>query len=111
MRTAIAADCPQTVTGLRDIAAVPTSLRLQIAATVDGLIEEIHGRPAAAAERLRAAASGWEALGYRVEAAFTYHDLARNLRAAQDATAPSETEHAHSLCRDLGVMPLVHAGA
>jgi DNA-binding SARP family transcriptional activator/tetratricopeptide (TPR) repeat protein len=106
VRTAIAAGCPETVTGLRDIAAVPTPLRLQIAATVDGLIEEIHGRPAAAAGCLRDAASGWETLDYRVEAAFTRADLARNLRAAGDPDAQPATEHAHTLCRDLGIAPL-----
>jgi hypothetical protein len=77
VRTAVAARCPETATGLRDIAAVPTTLRLLIVATVAGLIEEICGRPAAAAERLRDAASGWEALDYRVEAAFASADLAR----------------------------------
>ena len=110
-RTAIAAGCPQTVTSLRDIAAVPTPLRLQIAATVDGLIQEIHGRPAAAAGQLRNAASGWEALAYRVEAAFTHHDLARNLRAASDPAAESATEHAETLCRELGLVPLLHTRA
>ena len=110
MRTAIAAGCPDTVTGLRDIAAVPTPLRLHIAATVDGLTEEIHGRPAAAAGRLGDAASGWKALGYRVEAAFTHADLARNLRATGDPTARSATEHAISLCGELGVVPLLHIG-
>jgi DNA-binding SARP family transcriptional activator/tetratricopeptide (TPR) repeat protein len=110
-RTAMAAGCPETVTGLRDIAAVPTPLRSHIAATVDGLIKEIHGRPAAAAERLRSAASGWETLGYRVEAALTHADLARNLRAASDPTAKSAAGHAESLCRDLGLVPLLHMGA
>src|SRR5262249_54025440 len=47
VRTAIAGGCPETVTGLRDIAAVPTPLRLHIAATVAGLTEEIRGRPVA----------------------------------------------------------------
>jgi DNA-binding SARP family transcriptional activator/class 3 adenylate cyclase/tetratricopeptide (TPR) repeat protein len=108
VRTAIAAGCPQTVTGLRDIAAVPTPLRSQIAATVAGLIEEIHGRPAAAAGHLRGAASGWEALDYRVEAAFSHADFARNLRAAGDPAARSATEHAQSLCEELGVVPLLH---
>jgi class 3 adenylate cyclase/tetratricopeptide (TPR) repeat protein len=107
VRTAIAAGCPQTVTGLRDIAAVPTPLRSNLAATIDGLTEEIHGRPAAAAERLRTAASGWEALGYRVEAAFTHADLARNLRAAGDPAAPSATERAEMLCRELSIVPLL----
>src|SRR5215469_4857896 len=105
-RTAIASGCPETVTGLRDIAAVPTPLRLQIAATVAGLIEEICGRPAAAAERLRDAASGWEALDYRVEAAFTSADLARNLHAAGDPDAVPATEHAGSLCCELGILPI-----
>jgi DNA-binding SARP family transcriptional activator/tetratricopeptide (TPR) repeat protein len=109
-RTAIAAGCATTVTGLRDIAAVPTPLRSQIAATVAGLIEEIHGRPAAAAGHLRGAASGWEALDYRVEAAFTHADFARNLRAAGDPAARSATEHAKSLCEELGVVPLLHVG-
>jgi len=111
VRTAIAAGCPETVTGLREIAAVPTPLRSHIAATVDGLIKEIHGRPAAAAERLRSAASGWETLGYRVEAALTHADLARNLRTAGDTTVISATAHAESLCRDLGLVPLPHMGA
>jgi class 3 adenylate cyclase/tetratricopeptide (TPR) repeat protein len=106
-RTAIAAGCPETVTGLQPIAAVPTPLRLQIAATLAGLIEEVRGRPAAAAERLRDAASGWEALDYQVEAAFTRADLARNLRAAGDPTARPATEHAHSACRELGIVPLI----
>jgi hypothetical protein len=110
VRTAIAAGCPETVTGLRDIATVPTPLRSHIGATVDGLIEEIHGRPAAAAERLRAAASGWEALGYPVEAALTRADLARNLRAAGDPAAKSATKHAKSLRHDLGIVPLLHMG-
>jgi tetratricopeptide (TPR) repeat protein len=110
-RTAIAAGCPETVTGLRDIAAVPTPLRLQIAATVDGLIEEIHGRPATAAEHLRDAASGWEALSYRVEAAFTRADLSRNLRAAGDPAARPATEHADSACRELGIVPLLRMDA
>ena len=110
VRTAIAAGCPETVTGLREIAAVPTPLRLQIAATVDGLIEEIHGRPAAAAEHLRDAASGWEALDYRVEAAFTHADLARNLRAAGDPAARSAAEHGESVCRELGIVPLLPTG-
>jgi hypothetical protein len=87
------------VTGLRDIAALPTPLRSHIAATVDGLIDEIHHRPAAA--------SGWEALGYPVEAALTRADLARNLSAAGDPTANSATAHATSLCRDLGIVPLL----
>ncbi len=95
------------MTGLRDIAAVPTPLRSNLAATIDGLTEEIHGRPAAAAERLRTAASGWEALGYRVEAAFTHADLARNLRAAGDPAAPSATERAEMLCRELSIVPLL----
>ena len=111
VRTAIAAGCPETVTGLRDLAAVPTPLRLRIAATVAGLIEEICGRPAAAAERLRDAASGWEALDYRVEAAFTSADLARNLRTAGDPTAKSAVEHAKLLCSDLGLVLLLHMGA
>ena len=109
VRTAIAAGCPDTVTNLRDIATVPTPLRSHIAATIDGLIEEIHGRPAAAAERLRAAASGWEALGYPVEAALTRADLARNLRAAGDPAALSATAHAKSLCGELGIV-LLHKG-
>lgn len=109
-RTAIAAGCPETLTGLRDIAAAPTPLRSHIAATVDGLIKEIHGQPAAAAERLRSAASGWETLGYRVEAALTHADLARNLRAAGDPTAKSAAGHAESLCRALGLVPLLHIG-
>ena len=107
VRTAIAAGCEGTVTGLRDIAALPTPLRSHIAATVDGLIEEICGRPAAAAERLDAAASGWEALGFPVEAALTRADLARNLSAVGDPTANSATAHATSLCRDLGIVPLL----
>ncbi len=109
VRTAIAAGCPDTVTNLRDIATVPTPLRSHIAATIDGLIEEIHGRPAAAAEPLRAAASGWEALGYPVEAALTRADLARNLRAAGDPAALSATAHAKSLCGELGIV-LLHKG-
>jgi len=111
VRTAIAAGCPDTVTGLREIAAAPTPLRSHIAATVDGLIEEIHGRPAAAAEHLRDAASGWEALGYRVEAAFTRADLSRNLRAAGDPAARSAAEHAELLRRELGIVPLLRMGA
>jgi tetratricopeptide (TPR) repeat protein len=110
VRTAIAAGCQGTVTGLRDIAALPTPLRSHIAATVDGLIDEIHDRPAVAAERLHAAASGWEALGYPVEAALTRVDLARNLSAAGDPTANSATAHATSLCRDLGIVPLLTMG-
>jgi DNA-binding SARP family transcriptional activator/tetratricopeptide (TPR) repeat protein len=110
VRTAIAADCPETVTGLRDIAAVPTPLRSHIAATVEGLIEEICGRPVAAAGRLRAAASGWEALGYPVEAALARADFARTLRAAGNPTANSATAHAKALCRDLGLVPLLHMG-
>jgi hypothetical protein len=106
VRTAIAGGCPETVTGLRDIAAVPTPLRLQIEATVAGLIEEICGRPGAAAERLRDAASSWEALDYRVEAAFTRADLARTLRAAGDPDAIKATERADSICRDLGIVPI-----
>jgi DNA-binding SARP family transcriptional activator len=109
-RTAIAAGCPEIVTGLQDIAAMPTPLRSHIAATVDGLIEEVHGRPGTAAERLRAAASGWEALGHPVEAALARADLARNLRAAGAPTAKSATEHAKSLCRELGIVPLLHVG-
>jgi DNA-binding SARP family transcriptional activator/tetratricopeptide (TPR) repeat protein len=109
-RTAIAAGCPDIVTGLRHIATVPTPLRSHIAATVDGLVEEIHGRPAAAAERLRAAASGWAALGYSVEAALTRADLARNLRAAGDPAARSATARAKSLCGELGIVPLLHTG-
>jgi hypothetical protein len=81
------------------------------AATVDGLIEEIHGRPAAAAEHLRDAASGWETLGYRVEAAFTRADLSRNLRAAGDPAARSAAEHAELLRRELGIVPLLRMGA
>jgi DNA-binding SARP family transcriptional activator/tetratricopeptide (TPR) repeat protein len=104
-RTAMAAGCPETVIGLRDIAAVPTPLRMHIAATVDGLIEEIHARPAAAAERLRSAASGWEILGFRVEAALTHADLARNLRAAGDPNAKSAARHAEALWLELGLMP------
>jgi DNA-binding SARP family transcriptional activator/class 3 adenylate cyclase len=111
VRTAIAAGCPETVTGLRDIAAVPTPLRLHVAATVEGLIEEICGRPAAAAGRLRAAASGWEALGYPVEAALTCADLARTLRSAGDPTAKSAAEHAKTLCGELGLVPLPQMGA
>jgi len=111
VRTAVAAGCPETVTGLREIAAVPTPLRSHIAATVDGLIKEIYGRPAAAAERLRSAASGWETLGYRVEAALTHADLARNLRTAGDPTVLSATARAKSLFRDLGLVPLPHMGA
>jgi DNA-binding SARP family transcriptional activator/tetratricopeptide (TPR) repeat protein len=110
VRTAIAAGCPETVTGLREIAAVPTPLRLLIAATVDGLIEEIHGRPAAAAEHLRGAASGWETLDYRVEAAFTRADLSRNLRAAGDPAARSAAEHTELLRRELGIVPLPRMG-
>ena len=106
VRTAIAAGCPETVTGLRDIAAVPTPLRLQIAATVVGLLEEIHGRPDAAAGHMRDAASGWEVLDYWVEAAFARVDLARNMRAAGDPDAAPATEHADSVCRDLGIIPL-----
>jgi len=106
VRTAIAGGCPETVTGLRDIAAVPTPLRLQLEATVAGLIEEIHGRPAAAAQRLRDAASGWEALDFPVEAAFTRADLARNLRASTDPDATRATQHADSICRDLGIVPI-----
>jgi hypothetical protein len=109
-RTAIAAGCPDTVTGLRDIAAVPTPLRSHIAATVDGLLEEIYGRPGAAAELLRTAATGWEALGFRVEAAFTGADLARNLRAAGDPAAESAVAHAESLRRELGIAPLLRTG-
>jgi DNA-binding SARP family transcriptional activator/tetratricopeptide (TPR) repeat protein len=111
VRTAIAAGCPETVTGLRDIAAVPTPLRAQIAATIDGLTEEIRGRPAAATERLRVAAAGWEALDYLVEAAFTRADLARNLRASRDPTARPATERADSACRELGIVPLIHVRA
>ena len=107
VRTAIAAGCQGTVTGLRSIDASPTPLRSHIAATVDGLIDEIHGRHGAATERLRAAASGWEALGHPVEAALTWADLARNLRAAADPTANSATVHAKSLCDDLGIVPLL----
>src|SRR5262249_49781065 len=107
VRTAIAAGYPEAVTGLREIAAVPTPLRLQIAATVDGLIEEIHDRPTAAADHLRDAASGWEALDYRVEAAFTHADLARNLRAAGDPAARSAAEHSELLRRELGIVPLL----
>jgi class 3 adenylate cyclase len=110
VRTAIAAGCPETVTGLREIAAVRTPLRLQIAATVDGLIEEIHGQPAAAAAHLRDAASGWETLDYRVEAAFTRADLSRNLRAAGDPGARSAAEHTESLRRELGIVPLLSMG-
>jgi hypothetical protein len=110
VRTAIAAGCPETVTGLREIAAVRTPLRLHIAATVDGLIEEIHGRPAAAAEHLRDAASGWETLDYRVEAAFTRADLSRNLRAAADPAARSAVEHTESLHPELGIVPLLRTG-
>jgi hypothetical protein len=98
------------VTALRGIAAVPTPLRSHIAATVDGLIEEIHGRPASAAEHLREAASGWETLGYRVEAAFTRADLARNLRAAGDPAARPAAEHAELLRRELGIVPLLRMG-
>ena len=61
--------------------------------------------------RLRAAASGWEALGYAVEAALTRADLARNLRTAGDPAATAATAHANSLCRDLGLVPLLHADA
>jgi DNA-binding SARP family transcriptional activator/tetratricopeptide (TPR) repeat protein len=107
VRTAIAAGCQGTVTALRRIDALPTPLRSHIAATVDGLIHEIHDRPAAAAERLHAAASGWEALGHPVEAAFTWADLARNLSAVGDPTANSVTAHAKSLCDDLGIVPLL----
>jgi hypothetical protein len=110
VRTAIAADCPETVTGLREIAAVPTPLRLQIAATVDGLIEEIHGRPTAAAEHLRDAASGWETLDYRADAAFTRADLSRNLRAAGDPAARSAAHHTEPLRRELGIVPLLRIG-
>jgi len=110
VRTAIAAGCPEVVTSLRDIAAAPTPLRSNIAATLDGLIEQIHGRPSAAAERLRAAASGWEALGYPVETALTRADLARNLCAAGDPTAKAAAAHAKSLCRNLGLVPLPQVG-
>jgi hypothetical protein len=110
VRTVIAAGCPEIVTGLHDIATVPTPLRSHIAATVDGLIEEIHGRPDTAAERLRAAVSGREALGHPVEAALTRADLARNLRAAGDPTAESATAQAKSLCGELGIVPLLHVG-
>ena len=107
VRTAIAAGCPETVIGLHDIAAAPTPLRSHIAATVGGLIEEIRGRRGAAAELLRTAATGWEALGCPVEAALTRADLARNLRAAGNPAADKETVHAESLCRDLGIVPLL----
>jgi CO/xanthine dehydrogenase Mo-binding subunit len=79
---------------------------LQIAATVVGLLEEIHGRPDAAAGHMRDAASGWEALDYSVEAAFARVDLARNMRAAGDPDGAPATEHADSICRDLGIIPL-----
>jgi hypothetical protein len=52
------------------------------------------------------AASGWERLDFRVEAAFTRADLARNLRAAGDPGAKPATEHADSLRRELGIVPL-----